>query len=247
MAFDGSTFVLEIVNFLVLVWLLKRFLYKPVLDMVERRRQAVDKTLQDAQEAREEARRLQAGYQAREAQWQQELAHRRLALDEQLDVERDKRMKALEAELDAERRRRSSQEAHERATREQALQVRAAGQATRFAAGLLTRLTGPELQSRILQALLEDFARLDDAQCDCLRKAAATAREVVVTSTAELPEVDRQHLRQALAAKLPTLPVLRFEQDPALVAGLRIGVGAWELDASLQGELRAFAEASGHG
>lgn len=38
MQIDWTTFVLEIVNFLALVWLLKRFLYTPVLDVLARRR-----------------------------------------------------------------------------------------------------------------------------------------------------------------------------------------------------------------
>ena len=42
-------FVLEIINFLVLVWILKRFLYKPVLDVIARRRAGIEKTLADAE------------------------------------------------------------------------------------------------------------------------------------------------------------------------------------------------------
>jgi len=43
-----STFLLEIINFLVLVWILKHFLYKPVLDVIARRRSGIEKTLADA-------------------------------------------------------------------------------------------------------------------------------------------------------------------------------------------------------
>ena len=41
MGFDWSTFVLEIVNFLILVYLLKRFLYQPILHAIEAREQRV--------------------------------------------------------------------------------------------------------------------------------------------------------------------------------------------------------------
>ena len=40
MQIDWTTFALEIINFLVLVWILKRFLYRPVLDTLARRRAA---------------------------------------------------------------------------------------------------------------------------------------------------------------------------------------------------------------
>ena len=51
--------MLEVVNFLVLVWMLKRFLYKPVLEAIAQRKAAIDKTLSDAASAtgrRESAR-----------------------------------------------------------------------------------------------------------------------------------------------------------------------------------------------
>ena len=41
MELSGSTFVLEIINFLILVWILKRFLYKPVLGVIAKRRKSM--------------------------------------------------------------------------------------------------------------------------------------------------------------------------------------------------------------
>ena len=42
MELSWSTFFLEIINFLVLVWILKRFLYKPVMDVIARRREGIE-------------------------------------------------------------------------------------------------------------------------------------------------------------------------------------------------------------
>lgn len=246
MGFDWSTFVLEIVNFLILVWLLKRFLYKPVMNMVEKRRASVEQTLKDAEDARDEARRLQAGYEEREAQWQQELAQRRKALDEQLDAERDKRMNALSGELDAERERRRSREAQDRAAHEQVLQAQAAAQAARFAARLLERLASPQLQQDIIDLLLDDLGALPDTQVRQLRDAAEAAESVQVASAMAIPEKERKRLHDALSKHLPKLPPLQYAESPELMAGLRIGIGSWELEASLAGELRAFADMSGN-
>ncbi len=56
MELNWTTFALEIVNFLILVWILKRFLYKPVLEAIARRKTAIDKTLSDAAGAAESRR-----------------------------------------------------------------------------------------------------------------------------------------------------------------------------------------------
>jgi F-type H+-transporting ATPase subunit b len=57
MHFDWSTFALQTVNFAILVWLLHRFLYKPVLGLVDARRAEIDRQLAAVQsaEARVEA------------------------------------------------------------------------------------------------------------------------------------------------------------------------------------------------
>ncbi len=55
MHFSWSTLLLQTVNFAVLVWLLRRFLYKPVLRMVDARRAEIDKQYADAKAVEAEA------------------------------------------------------------------------------------------------------------------------------------------------------------------------------------------------
>ena len=72
MQFDWTTFALEMVNFLVLVWLLKRFFYKPLRTAIESRRASVESTLQAAETARREAAAMKEQYENRLALWQDE-------------------------------------------------------------------------------------------------------------------------------------------------------------------------------
>ena len=69
MEFDWTTFALEIINFLILVWILKRFLYRPVLDVIARRRAGVEKTLADAKRIEAEAGELKQRCECELAQW----------------------------------------------------------------------------------------------------------------------------------------------------------------------------------
>ena len=55
MQLDLTSFILELINFAVLVWILHRFLYRPVLAAIDRRRSAVEHTLSEAKAAREQA------------------------------------------------------------------------------------------------------------------------------------------------------------------------------------------------
>lgn len=240
MDFDWTTFALEVINFLILLWLLKRFLYAPVLAIIERRREAVRRTLADAEAAREQARRLQAESAALGQRWEGEREQRLAQLQQQLDAEAARRRAALAAELDAERARRTALDERERDTHERALQAQAAAQATRFAAVLLQRLDMPALDQRLRQMLDEDLAAMPAATRETLRRALATAPQLEVTSATELDATARAGLEQSLRGWLQPLPPLRYRTDPALGRGLRLQAGAWELDASLAGQLDAF-------
>lgn len=246
MEFDWSTFALEVVNFLILVWLLKRFLYRPVLSMVEKRREVVQKAIADADDARAEARELQTQYETRSEQWEQELAQRRRTLEEELESERRKRLDALDTEIAGERERLKARLERESVSREQALQTRAAAQAVGFAARLLKRLNGPELDRRIVAAVVEDLDAMAADTRKALEAALAAGGEVTVTSASALSGEDRRALESALSGTAGGTPKLRFEVDASLLGGLRIRIDDWELDASLDGELGAFAESSRH-
>ena len=56
---DPGLFIWTIVTFLVLVALLARFAWRPLLEALERRQAAIAKSLEDAQRARQELERLQ--------------------------------------------------------------------------------------------------------------------------------------------------------------------------------------------
>ena len=88
MEFDWTTFALEIINFLVLVWILQRFLYKPVTSAIAERKAGIEKTLADAQAVQAEAESLKRQYENRMANWEHEKAQARVQLLQEMDAER---------------------------------------------------------------------------------------------------------------------------------------------------------------
>jgi F-type H+-transporting ATPase subunit b len=96
---------LEIVNFLILVWILKRFLYQPVMAMIARRRAAIEQKLADATARLEQGHDLERQYRERLADWKREKEQSRTTLHGELDQERARLMEQLKAELEQERER----------------------------------------------------------------------------------------------------------------------------------------------
>lgn len=247
MQIDWTTFALEIINFLVLVWILKRFLYRPVLDTLARRRAGVERVLAEARETEASARALQDQYASRLADWEEEKGRARGQLDAELTVERSRQMQALGETLAEERQRNAAVDAHKQQEIERAHEISAMAQAQRFTATLLTRLASPAIEARLVDLLLEDWAGLPESQFAVLRSAGeAEGAGIVVTSAFALAPEQQRRISAAVAARLQPPLAVSFREDPQLLSGLRLSLGPWHLNLNFADELAGFAAAANH-
>ena len=113
MDIDSTSFVLEIINFLVLVWLLKHFLYRPVLDIIGRRQQQIADDLAKAEQARQAAANMVTEYEARSRTMDSERARAREDLGQEIARLRSEKLAMLEAEIAAERGKTAALEKHQ--------------------------------------------------------------------------------------------------------------------------------------
>ena len=247
MAFDWTTFALEMLNFLVLVWLLKRFFYRPVLAAIEGRRAENAKLIQDAQTLRRDAQALKSEYEARLAAVDKDATAARLKLDGEIAAERTKRLAALEGELADERKRREAVQARQSAEQALILERQAVAVAARFAARLLERLAGPELEARLVDLAVNDLDSLLPDRLETLRAALRDPGiNVRVVTAYPLDAARRAAIVQSLDRLAGRAMAPEFSEDAMLKAGICIMAGAWVLMANLRDELGFFTEAVEH-
>ena len=67
-----GTILAQMLNFFILVWILARFAYKPLVSMMQERKERIAKDLADAQAARNKAEQFKADYAAQIANARQE-------------------------------------------------------------------------------------------------------------------------------------------------------------------------------
>ncbi|MGM0595160.1 MAG: F0F1 ATP synthase subunit delta [Pseudomonadota bacterium] len=244
MELNWTTFVLEILNFLVLVWLLKHFLYQPVMGVVRKRQQGIEEQLQQAEAKEREAEALRERYESSLANWESERQSAREKLHQEIEQERQQQLKALQGEMASERERR--QVLMQRREQEQwrQSQAQALEQGARFASRLLEAIASPEVEQKLLEHLLAELDELPPAQRDALQSAVESGGsvEVDVLSAYPLSEAQQQQLRQALERRVPRQHLhYEFHSDRKLLAGLRVTVGPWVMHANLHDELKTFA------
>ena len=241
MQFDWVTFVLEIVNFLILVWILKRFLYQPVLKTIARRKAAIDRTLADARTKTADAETLERQYRDRLSDWEKEKQALRAQLEQEINATRARRSAALDAALEQEREKRHTLDERKMNEWRTHAEEEAVVQSTQFAAKLLSRLATPELEARLVAIALEDVKHFSEAQLQALRAACRDGdARMSVTSAFPLDESSRRALVQGFAEVTHAQLSAQFAEDPRLLAGLRVNIGSWVLHANLQDELKFF-------
>lgn len=246
MGLDWSTFLLELINFLILVWILKRFLYAPVKAAIEERRQRVEAVLTQAQATREEAQQLRAEYESREQAWQVERDQAKAALERELKAERTRRLEEIQAELQRQRDKAAILDERRVKEGERRDQEAALALAAGFGSRLLARVADPALEARLVAMVIEDLPHLAPAHRQALAAVAANGPgQVRIQSAHPLSDEQRLALEAALSAAAGQALRCEVQQDSDLIAGLRIDAGPLVMRANLRDELRFFAESAG--
>ncbi len=245
MELNWTTFVLEIINFLVLVWILKRFLYRPVLAALKQRQDNIEQQLDEAAKLKAEGAELEQQYQGRMEDWELEKQQARETLNQEIQAHRVEKLEQLEQELTHQREKAAVIEQRHQTEAQQQYQHTSHQQGARFAASLLGKAAGPELELQLFDLLLQTFDQLNQEQLARLRdNCRSTENNISVTSAFALSETRKKQLQEKLSLLCEQSIELEYQQDPALIAGIRLIVGAWVLHLNIQDELKGFAELS---
>ncbi len=245
MAFNLSTFALEIFNFLILVWILQRLFYKPVQNVIQRRQRKIDQSLAEAAKMRQEANELKQSYENRLQHWEQEKQAALGQLHQQLETEKQQQLIALQQEIKQQRSK--SEKAQQRRLQElQRHQQKLALQnGSRFATLLLQQAAGPELEKRLFKLLLNQLQDLPSACRQSLQLLEHKKNLAIrIHSVYPLSNKQLEQLQEKLTSLINRPLHFNYHQKPELIAGLEIDIGAWVLHANLQHELRGFTEIS---
>lgn len=224
MSIDWITVAAQIVNFLVLVWLLKRFLYRPILDGIDAREAAISARMSEAAQIREMSEEAAAEHRAEIARLK---AEREGALEEvraAARAERDAMLAETRTGLERERVARDADRAEEARRYSSGLHRSGASALVALTRKALGDLAGETLEERIVARAM---TRLPEMAAD-LREAAGEVRDAVVTTRSSLPTDLRAQLEAGLAAALPGAKV-RYETDPEQSPGLSLRLAGAQL------------------
>lgn len=219
---DPVTIVAQILNFALLVFLLKRFLYRPILDAMDRREQTIADRLGEAKTKLQQAEEREKEYEERS----RELEESKREVLEAAREEAHQRSVELHAEL------RERIEVRERQWREN-LQRETADQLESFRDGVgheilatvrdaLADLANRDLDEQLLSTFLGRIDELSDEQVDRLRGPERPGPPLAVVTPRPLQADARRDVTARLEARFGEDSKFVFETDDELVAGVEL-------------------------
>ena len=226
MQVDWITVIAQLVNFLVLIWLLKRFLYGPITEAMQRREARIAERMQDAEDARREAEKQTEA-----------LAEQRVALDHRQDEMMERaRHKAKTLRDQLEREARDEAEELRRTWRRQVddekegfldsirqSTVRYVGELAR---SVLKEFADADLEAQAAKRFADHLRALDEKTLGDLAAAARSEKATAaIESPFELPDATKAQLTRTVHKVIARDLDIDYREASDLLLGLRLHVG----------------------
>ena len=231
MLFDWFTVGAQALNFLILAWLMKRFLYKPILDAIDAREKRIALALLDAALKQTAADKQQGEFQTKNAEFDRLHSEKLAQVKEEADTERQRLLEEARQAADALRAKRRDALASELQSLQQDIARRSRDEVFAVAGKVLADLAETTLEARMAEVFTRRLQALDsDEKAGLIKALQASSGPVQVRSAFEMPPAQQAALQQALHDTLATDIEVRFETAPALVSGIELTANGWKLD-----------------
>jgi F-type H+-transporting ATPase subunit b len=253
---DWITVGAQIFNFLVLAWLLKRFLYGPITRAMDRREAEIQDRAREATTRAATAEREACA--AREAREGFERQRDRLlaGVQEEVEKQRSARIDELRREVEELKRKWMAEFQDERDKFGRAIRREVAEQLVGLIRRALTDLADVELEAQMVEVFLQRLALLDASAREQLAKAASSDGRVEVRSSFELPADLQGRVTAAIGKVIGSAPTIVYQRSRSITCGIELATGgravAWSIDgyldgleADLPGALGEFADRGG--
>jgi F-type H+-transporting ATPase subunit b len=219
---DWFTIAAQILNFLVLVFLLHRFLYGPIVKMMDEREEHIFARLREA-EQREEIAEMEAR-QYRQERAELDEQRRKVLVQAEQDAAARRKELIHQARQEADELKRHWQVAIQQAQERFLSDLRQGVTRQIFAVAhrALTDLADIDLEQQMVKVFLQRLREMSEEDRREIQPANDDGASMVVYSAFDLAPTDRQSIQNALQQITGNSIAVEFEARPRMISGLEL-------------------------
>ncbi len=234
MPIDWFTVIAQIINFLILVGLLRRFLYKPILHAIDEREKGIAAQLAEAEAKKAEAQKERDDFRHKNEAFDQERAARSKKASGEAHAERQRLIDEAQKDADALRAKRQDALRNEQRNLNQDIVRWTQKEVFAIARKMLADLAAASLEERMTEAFVHRLRALTGTAREQLAAALKTlAPPAIVRSAFDLPPEQRAAIQTAINETFSADIHLQFETVPELVSGIELSANgqkaAWSI------------------
>jgi F-type H+-transporting ATPase subunit b len=238
---DWFTVIAQIFNFLILVALLKRFLYGPIIRAMDEREARIAARLEEARRHIESAEQEARSYREKVRDFEAHRSEMLEAAAQEAEARRRDLLREVREEVASRRAAWYETLQQEKAAFLHDLRRHAGAKFVQISRQALGELAGAELERRILRVFLKRIEELADTGGDDFQESfIRSGSRVAVTSSFDIPPDLRSLMEETFRSRIAPECTFRYEISPDLLCGIELktdGVRvAWSLEDYL-GEL----------
>lgn len=243
MLIDWFTVVAQVLNFLILVWLLKRFLYHPILDAIDVREKRIAAEVADAVNRKAEATKQRDEFAGKNKTFDEQRAAQLAKATDEANAEKKRLLDDARAAAEQADKTRLAALGAQADQLSQALGRRVQQEVFAITRKVLTDLASTSLEACVTDVFIRHLAALDDSTKKGLVAALSGSSDAAVLRTAfDLPAEQRAAIQKALDACAGTQVRVRFETTPAFVSGIELTAGGQKLGWTIGGYLASLKD-----
>lgn len=222
MLIDWFTVFAQIVNFLVLVWLLKIFLYKPILKVISDRQNEIAKQLNEAEMKKKEAQEECQLYQSKNKEFDQQKAERMKKLNEEIKQLHDRLKAEARQDIEDQRIKWCSNLKNEKDEVFRNLSKRIQTELFSILRKAMTDLADTNIQERLVDVFIQRLKNLPQKEKNDLLAALGASPTLQIRMAAEVNENIRNNLKDAIQQEFDRKFDIHFVVLPELIGGIEL-------------------------
>ena len=223
MLIDWFTVGAQALNFLILVWLMKRILYRPILDAIDAREERIARALADADARKTEAQRERDEFKQKNATFDRQRAALLSQATDEAATERQRLLDQARQAADVLRAKQQDTLRSDAHTLNQAIVRRTQQEVFAIARKALADLASASFEERASEVFTRRLRKMDGTAKAVFAKAVTTASDpALVRSAFELPAEQRAAIQRAINDVFSVDVHVRFETEPDLVGGIEL-------------------------
>lgn len=246
MLIDWFTVIAQLFNFIILVWLMKRYLYQPILKALDAREQRIAAELADADAKKAEALAEREEFRRKNDEFDQQRDGLLSKATNDAAAEHSRLLDKVRQDADELRGKLQEKLGNEFRNLHDEIARRTQAEVFAIARKTLADLSGESLEARMVEVFIQRLRDLGESERSKLA-GIAVQDIIIVRSAFELPQSRQTLIADTVKAILATRNPIRFDIVPNLVGGIELILHgqkvAWSISdhlASLELELAAL-------